>query len=398
MDRAVIGVVAASLGIAACGGGSGTEPAAEPTLEVATAELPEIPVLGTDSTLDVGTWNLEWFGDRSNGPSPEGGQLDNVWTLLDAAGVDVWAVQEVAREYQFCDLVAQLEGYDGLLAIDSLVVDGAANYSDFAAGGELKVGLVYRSGAVTVDSARIILTGYDHEFAGRPPMKVHLTVGEGASPVELVVIVLHAKAGAAFQDRTRRLGGSEALMTYLEASYASSRVLVLGDFNDDVDTSIVSGYSSPYANFVDSAGYAFPTAALSETGASSTVFYDDVIDHHLATDEVAAEYVASSAQVVPAGSYLARYPETTSDHFPVVARYAPPGGAVAVALTADHVRLTWSDLSGDRVDIYRDGALLVTTANDDAYIDTPTLAGAAVTYRVCEAETDTCTPDASFQR
>jgi hypothetical protein len=37
-----------------------------------------VPAKGTASTLDFGTWNLEWFGDTSEGPGDEALQLENV--------------------------------------------------------------------------------------------------------------------------------------------------------------------------------------------------------------------------------------------------------------------------------------------------------------------------------
>ena len=36
-----------------------------------TTGLSQVPKIGTDSTLDVATWNIEWFGDSLNGPSNE---------------------------------------------------------------------------------------------------------------------------------------------------------------------------------------------------------------------------------------------------------------------------------------------------------------------------------------
>jgi endonuclease/exonuclease/phosphatase family metal-dependent hydrolase len=388
-------VLPAAAVLTGCGGA--TEPDTPFELVAAAAELPAIPVLGTDTTLDIGTWNLEWFGDGGNGPSPEGRQLDNVWTVLDATGVDLWAVQEVARAGHFEDLVAQLAGYDGLLATDPRVADGAAYYSDFG-GGEQKVGLLYRTRAVTVDSARVILAGHDDDFAGRPPVEAHLTVGDSGGAA-LVVIVLHAKAGAAAADRDRRARGSDALKAYLDAAHPGSRVLVIGDFNDDVDTSIVAGHPSPYRNFVDDTAYAFLTAALSAAGETSTVFYADMIDHHLGSDELAADYVDGSARVAPADAWLPAYAESTSDHFPVLARYASPGGAVAFTTGGlRHVDLRWTGGETERVDVYRDGTRVVTTANDGRYIDSVDDAvGAVVVYRVCEADSDPCTEDAPVE-
>jgi hypothetical protein len=58
-------------------------------------------------------------------------------------------------------------------------------------------------------------------------------------------------------------------------------------------------------------------------------------------------------------------------------------------------RLTWSGATSTDVDVYRDGVVIVTTANDGLYIDSTGDTGRArYTYRVCEAGTATCSNDA----
>lgn len=401
-DRRGIVVVARVLIASAFVGGCATAPDTGPplsdiTLTVdAVAASSDIPGLGTDSTLDIGTWNLEWFGDPSNGPSPEDRQLDNVATLMDATGIDIWAVEEVVSEVQFQALLDRLPRYDATLANDPDVTDGPAYYNDFG-GNEQKVGLIWRSDAITVDSARVILTDHDYDFAGRPPVKFSLTVGSADTTSALTVIVLHAKAGSAPEDRDRRENGAIALQARLDARYPNADVLVIGDFNDDVDTSIATGHPSPYAGFVDSDAYAFTTAALSADGDHSTVFYPEMIDHQLATDELLGHYVHGSAQVVPADQWFDSYPESTSDHYPVVARYILPGGAIASGPARVAVKLEWDGAETALVDLYRDGAFYLQTENDGVYVDSVSLPVDSVVYRVCETEATVCSPSVAYR-
>ena len=55
-----------------------------------------------------------------------------------------------------------------------------------------------------------------------------------------MVIVLHAKAMSDMDSWQRRVDASRALKTYLDGTWPSAKVLVIGDFNDDVDVSISS--------------------------------------------------------------------------------------------------------------------------------------------------------------
>jgi hypothetical protein len=53
--------------------------------------------------------------------------------------------------------------------------------------------------------------------------------------------------------------------------------------------------------------------------------------------------------------------------------------------------LAWTGAGSAQVDVYRDGVLVATTANDGAHVDAIGLKGkGAYAYQVCEAGTSTC--------
>ena len=58
----------------------------------------QIQDVGSDATLDVATWNIEWFGSSSNGPSNDDLQVQNVVDIMLGSGIDIWAVQEIANQ------------------------------------------------------------------------------------------------------------------------------------------------------------------------------------------------------------------------------------------------------------------------------------------------------------
>ncbi|HET7506042.1 MAG TPA: endonuclease/exonuclease/phosphatase family protein [Kofleriaceae bacterium] len=280
-----------------------------------------VPPRGAATTLDIASWNVEWFGDTSNGPSNEALQLSNVRDVIGGTDFDVWGLEEVVSTTQFNSLVAQLPGYAGFLANDPSVVDGPAFYSDFS-NKEQKVGLVYKTSVASVLGARVILTQNDFDFGGRPPLEVSLRVTLNGRTADLIVIVMHPKCCADSGSYQRRVNASSALKAYLDATYPTQQVWVIGDWNDDVDTSIFTGNASPYENFVaDGADYIVQTKVLSDAGIASTVNFPDTIDHHMNTRAAAAGYLAGSAQVYRVDAFIARYGSTTSDHYPVLTRY-----------------------------------------------------------------------------
>ena len=306
------------LSLTACETARGLTSPAEPP---AGPRLATVPAKGTASTLDFATWNIEWFGDRSNGPGNETLQLENVRDVILGSDLDVWAFQEVVDSAHWNRLESQLTGYTGFVANEAHVTDGPAYYSGFS-NTEQKVGILYKSSVATLLGAKIILTGNDYDFGGRPPLEVKLRVSLNGVTEDVVVIVMHMKCCTDETSYQRRLNASNALKSYLDTTYPTQKVWVIGDWNDDVDASISTGKASPYKNFVDDlADYRFPTKALSDAGISSTVSYSDMIDHHLFTNEGEATYVAGSAEVYRVDQYIASYSTTTSDHFPVLSRY-----------------------------------------------------------------------------
>ncbi|WP_432016640.1 lamin tail domain-containing protein [Streptomyces hydrogenans] len=280
-----------------------------------------VPSQGSPTQLDVGNWNVEWFGAPDFGPTDEALQQQNVHDVMAGADMDVWGLSEVVSTSAFDTLVASMPGYTGVVANDPIVTNGAQYYSDFG-DTEQKVALVWRSSMATLVSAKVILTDQNSNFAGRPPVEFTLRGTFDGVTRDLVFIVLHAKAGATQDAWNLRNPASQALKSYLDTTHPARNVFVLGDWNDDVDTSITSGKTSPYANFVnDEARYTFPTRALSLAGVASTTSYPDFIDHQLITDEVQAKYVVGSATAFQPQAYVPNYAATTSDHYPVLARY-----------------------------------------------------------------------------
>jgi endonuclease/exonuclease/phosphatase family metal-dependent hydrolase len=275
---------------------------------------------GTGAELRVANWNVEWFGDTENGPSDEALQQQNVRDVMLAVDADVWALQEVVSTTAFAALEAQLPGYDGLVSSDDArVPDGSYRYREY----EQKVALLYRTDRVQVLGAQLILTSEDYAFAGRPPLRVDLRLSNGTL---LTVITLHLKAqiGSAQEDYDRRKASAVALKSYLDATLPTQRVLVLGDWNDDLDTSILAGNPTPFRDLLDDAAdYTYLTAPFSEyPNQGTTVSYSNAIDHQLATNELQADYVAGSVTIVrPA---ITDYGRNTSDHYPVTSRFDFP--------------------------------------------------------------------------
>ncbi|QDE71974.1 endonuclease [Myxococcus xanthus] len=283
------------------------------------------------TSLTVGHWNLEWFGATTQGPpdsTSEGGtpddlQIAHARDIIRDSGANVWGLVEMVDAADFATLKAQLPGFNGFLANDtSFVPNGTAYYSN----SEQKPGILYDS-TLTIQEAQLILTANAADFGGRPPLRVNFTTTVQGVSTQLVVIVVHLKA---FDNETaygQRQRSSAALKSYLDTSLPTERVLVIGDWNDDVDQSITRGSDgdylpTPFAPFVaDTQRYTFITEPLSRLGQRTTVEYRDAIDHTLASNEMATDYLPGSVEILRPDGWIPNYGNIVSDHYPVISRY-----------------------------------------------------------------------------
>lgn len=334
---------------------------------VAPYSIPSDTIART-KTLDVVNWNLEFFGARSEdyrneeyGPEDEALQLENVRRVLDTLRADIIAVQEISDEALLAALVDQLGHY-------AFTCSQRYSYSFQGPSDEFppqKVCFIYDTTTITVRGARAmfeslydsarngypsLLPGYPEGASsfyssGRLPYQLTVDVTIDGVTETITLIDIHAKSGATAADRSRRLYDAAVLKDSLDADATLGNLIILGDLNDDLDQSIVTGLGSPYASFVSDTAYVAVTKALSDAGARSTVSFGDVIDHQILSNDLKDEYVNGSAQVVPPFRLVTSYATTTSDHLPVITRYtlqAPEATFVQqnAALTEDSTGYT----------------------------------------------------------
>ncbi|MES2778634.1 MAG: T9SS type A sorting domain-containing protein [Bacteroidota bacterium] len=290
------------------------------TLCIHATAFAQVTKVGNDTLLDVGNWNIEWFGDQSNGPSDEVLQYDNVKSLLKNTDVDVWGLAEVSDPTVFSTLLSDLAVYDAVISTFSQTQ---------------KTALIWKKGKFSIVGYGNILTesAYNYDFAGRPPLEVALKSKDNNITDTLYFYVLHLKANTGTQAEkvtsyNRRKNAAGHLKAYLDANRKNKKVFVLGDWNDDLDESIVYSNGdylpSPFLDFLnDSASYFYASYELTTTGKQSTASYPNMIDHQLISTYLRDSfYVAHSANVLTqTAAQIVGYKNNTSDHYPVLSRY-----------------------------------------------------------------------------
>ncbi|GMQ27484.1 DUF5689 domain-containing protein [Algoriphagus confluentis] len=289
-------------------------------------------------TLDVMTWNMEFFGATINnfGPNDVTLQAANSLQVFQATLPDVIAVQEISDEDLLADIVAQLPGY---------AVICSERFSRSFEGPDptfppQKLCLIYNTAVIEIletkvlfeqiyDEARMglnnLLDGYPTGTAssfwssGRLPWLITAIADINGVKEKINFINIHAKSGSSNEDLARRRFDNQALKDTLDAYYGDQNIILLGDYNDDLDESIGSGPST-YELFINDPDFNGITISLSEAGLRSFIFNDNMIDHITISNELYDNYLEGSETLFIPFNLIPNYANTTSDHLPVSAR------------------------------------------------------------------------------
>lgn len=313
--------------------------------------------LTTAQTLDITTWNVEFFGADAGaitcstgvsprtyedlGPFDEARQARNVKTILERLNSDIFVVEEVSDAALLAQVVSTSIGGYTLQCSDKTSYYWQADCDQplplFLPGVlAQKVCVIYRNSTVTpVQSIGLLADQYNYGpngpassgtnnwSSGRLPFLFVADVTLNGVSRRLHIVGLHAKSGSDSDDYTRRRQDYIDLKTKLDAAYPNANILILGDMNDQALTSIRSGSASSFNNFVtDAANYSVLTASLEQQGCQ-TFESGSLIDHIFISNEVFPAYIPNSVNIqLPIigveGGYSSN---TTSDHRPVSARF-----------------------------------------------------------------------------
>lgn len=297
------------LSICTYGCGSGTK-TVDPTPGVDEKEL--MPV-SPDGRLETVTWNLEWYGSGGNGPDNEDLQTQNILQVIDSLKADLYAFQEVFDQEALNRIVLPMKGYRGFVSPHISWIQ--------------KTAFVYNTATIDSISAGSLMeeegqNRYDWAN-GRFPLFFEFDYRYQNQLTRIFAIVIHAKAFDDQESYQRRKQAARTLYRYLTEYQTEARIILLGDYNDDVDVSIYDASATPYEDFVTPEHhFRVVTKSLSDDNFSSTVHYPDMVDHITISNELFNLIVGGSEQVyTKSETFIPDYTETTSDHYPVWAKF-----------------------------------------------------------------------------
>lgn len=272
---------------------------------------------GTDSTLDIVTWNIEWFPKEGNTT------VEYVKEIIQAMEADVIAVQEIDEYDEFVEMLDELEGWEGI----------ATNT------GYLNLGYIYNPEFVQMNSIYQILPGNSRELPRKPLILEITFMGQ-----DYVLINNHLKCcGDGYLDlddpwdeETRRYDACVLMDNYIRENFDEENVILLGDLNDVLTDSESNNVFQVFFN--DPSGYNFVDMAIAE-GASSDWSYPSWpshLDHIMISNELFDDFEDPASEILTLriDDYLDNgfweYEENVSDHRPVGLKLMPQQGSSGI--------------------------------------------------------------------
>lgn len=259
---------------------------------------------GTDSTLEVVTWNIEWFPKNGNVTA------DSVSKILVALDADVYALQEIGDSTAFNKMISKVDGYH-------------ARFDRVRHGG---LAYVYKSSLTGLKFYNVFGSqDYRRPFP-RAPFVMEFTFDDK----KYYLINNHWKCcgnglleADEWDEEQRRKDANDLLKQYIDRNWANGRVMLLGDLNDILTD---KPNHNVFTSFLDdNANYQFADLEIAKGPISNWSYpgWPSHLDHILISNELLKSFENPEAiiQTLPIEDNLSggfsEYDRNISDHRPV---------------------------------------------------------------------------------
>lgn len=294
-------------------------------------------------TFDAGAYNLSFFGSNPiNDPAQDkiDLQVNNIATVINQLNLDVLGFEEMSNDKALDSLIVRLPHHKSITSSRwSYSFDGPD--PSFP---PQKTGFIYDSLTMKLISYRAMFeklydearttnpalipsypTGNPSSFwaSGRLPFLATFDVTIEGVTKRIHLIDVHGKSAADQISFNRRKYDMQVLKDTLDTYFANENVMIVGDYNDRVYTSIYTGSSvSPFQSLLDDVNYDVLTLPLDIAGKTSFIGGNGLIDHITIKNDLNPFYIPNSTEINDPRNYISGYNATTaSDHLPVFSRF-----------------------------------------------------------------------------
>ncbi len=267
--------------------------------------------VGTDTTLDIATWNLEFFpldlpGDYDCPHPVDATREQQAADIVNLLGLDVIAVEEISDPTGFDQFLALCPNYDGMLSPERR----GCNYQ--------RPGIIYRKDQVTIHSTRLLFTDDGYAFP-RSAFEADMTIASNGRSYDLHLIVVHLKASTDAESRDRRRSATTQLKAYLDqqtAQDSTANYMIAGDWNDALEDPLGTNSFPSFLN--DPGDYEFLDMVMAGRSEFASIAYSGSLIDHLLVNRAACPDFANGRVTTLALDLLVDNYRNISDHRPVM--------------------------------------------------------------------------------
>ncbi|NNC95275.1 MAG: T9SS type A sorting domain-containing protein [Chitinophagales bacterium] len=295
---------------------------------------------GTDSTLEVITWNLEWY--------PKVGNSTNFYLtqIIEELNADIYALQEIHDTSYFNKLLKSLPDYNAFVAYN----------------GNLSLAYLFNKNTIQVNDIYEIYSNKARELP-RSPLVIDFCFGEQ----DFIAINNHLKCcgngslnqNDPWDEETRRRDACELLDKFIDDNHFNTNVIVLGDFNDLLIDNSNHNVFNIFLN--NDLNYRFADMDIADGGSQNWSYPDwpSHLDHILITDELFDEISNpnSITETIRIDDYMSggwsTYETYISDHRPVAVKFKLNESPLSIeesAFTKEDLKV-YPNPSDDRISI-----------------------------------------------
>ena len=259
---------------------------------------------GTDTTFDIISWNIEWFPKNNNTAI----KVQEILTRLDA---DVYALQEIEDTTLLKQVVSNIAGYE-------------CHFKSSYYGG---LAYVYNTNTIQINSKYEIFTSqpYWNAFPRSPQILDCNFMGSN-----YVIINNHFKCcgdgilnvNNINDEENRRLQAVTYLKQYIDNTFSSKKVILLGDLNDEIIDNTANNVFQDFIN--DNFNYLFTDMQIAQGNSIDWSYptWPSHLDHIIITNEIFADFqnFNSLVSVIRIDDYIgtwSNYENNISDHRPI---------------------------------------------------------------------------------
>lgn len=268
---------------------------------------------GTDTTFDIGSWNLIDFPHNGNNT------ISQLTQIINKIDLDIIAIQEIKDTIQFNNLLDLSQNYKGYAKINYII----------------GLGFIVKKDIEILDIKELFNSPEYWTIFPRAPLILEVLKNE----TKIIIINNHLKCcGDGNLDTLNekdeefsRLSAMRLLKEYIDTNYKNEKVILLGDFNDILDD---KPKNNVFIDFIyDSLNYSILDYQIAFKDSTNWSYpsWPSHIDHIIINKNLLSEFNSiynndtNAIQILAIDRYykngFSEYSQNISDHRPLVAKF-----------------------------------------------------------------------------